>query len=328
MPPDPSPTRMRVADLHPELRHAYRWFPRPRVQRGWQRRMTQAALALIPPPRQAEGVRFEAVGFVARGTGVRVFTPARKTWAEARGALLWMHGGGLVIGAAAADDRFCADLAERLGIVVISVEYRLAPQHPFPAPLDDCVAAWQWVQDAAAARGIDPARVAVGGESAGGGLAAALAQRLLDAGGPQPVAQLLYCPMLDDRTAARRKLDTVRHFAWTNRDNLVGWSSYLQTPPGADAVPDYAVPARRTDLAGLPPAWIGVGDIDLFHDADLEYARRLREAGVAVDVVVEPGMYHAAELELHATVTSMRAFQQAAFDALRAGLSAGPQGVG
>ncbi|MGR0319683.1 alpha/beta hydrolase [Agromyces sp. ZXT2-3] len=295
--PTPMPRRMRVADLHPDLRRAYRWFPRPRVRRGWQRRMTQAALALIPPPRTAEGVRFERVDFDARGTGARVFTPVDTTGSATRGraALVWIHGGGLVIGAAAADDRLCAELAERLGIVVVSVEYRLAPQHPFPVPLDDCLAAWQWVQDAASARGIDPARVAVGGESAGGGLAAALAQRLLDAGGPQPVAQLLYCPMLDDRTAARRELDAVRHFAWTNRDNLVGWSSYLQAPPGADAVPEFAVPARRADLAGLPPAWIGVGDIDLFHDEDLAYAAALRDAGVECTVDVVPGAPHGFE---------------------------------
>ncbi|WP_400994845.1 alpha/beta hydrolase [Agromyces sp. GXQ0307] len=293
----PSLARMRVADLHPDLRRAYRWFPRPQVRRSWQRRMTQGALALIPPPKSTEAKRFERVDFREPGTGVRVFTPtvAPGSAANGRPALLWMHGGGLVIGAAAADDRFCAELAERLGIVVVSVEYRLAPRHPFPAPLDDCVAAWQWLQDAAPARGIDPDRVAVGGESAGGGLAAALAQRLHDAGGRRPVAQLLYCPMLDDRTAARRELDGVRHFAWTNRDNLVGWSSYLPAPPGAETVPDFAVPARRTDLSGLPPAWIGVGDIDLFHDEDLAYAAALRAAGVECTVDVVPGAPHGFE---------------------------------
>ncbi|WP_353813541.1 alpha/beta hydrolase [Agromyces sp. SYSU T00266] len=308
----PAPARMRIADLHPELRRAYRWFPRPQVRHGWQRRMAQAALGLIPTPKPAEGVRFERVDFDVPGTGVRVFTPTDATapvspeprsaesqsagsGAGARGALLWIHGGGLVIGAAAQDDAWCARLAERLGIVVVAVEYRLAPEHPFPAALDDCVAARRWVQDAAAARGIDPARVAVGGQSAGGGLAAALAQRLFDEGGTQPVAQLLYCPMLDDRTAARRDLDAVRHFAWTNRDNLVGWSSYLQAAPGADTTPDFAVPARRADLAGLPPAWIGVGDIDLFHDEDLAYAAALRDAGVECRVDVVPGAPHGFE---------------------------------
>jgi|GEM_PF-82061 len=319
---NPAPARMRIVDLHPELRRAYRWFPRPQVRRAWQRRMAQAALRLIPAPRPAEGVRFERVDFDVPGTGVRVFMPVDAAVpgsvgaapvgagsvgpgsvgaaSGGRGALLWIHGGGLVIGAAAQDDGWCAQLAERLGIVVVAVEYRLAPEHPFPAPLEDCVSAWRWLQDSAAARGIDPTRIAVGGQSAGGGLAAALAQRLLDDGGTQPAAQLLSCPMLDDRTAARRDLDGVRHFAWTNRDNLVGWSSYLQAAPGAEAgaVPDFAVPARRADLTGLtglPPAWIGVGDIDLFHDEDLAYAAALRAAGVECDVVVVPGAPHGFE---------------------------------
>jgi acetyl esterase/lipase len=284
--------RMRVADLHPGLRRTYRWFPRPQVRHGWQRRILKRVFALIPEPKPSDDVRFERIDFPTPGTGVRVFTP---TGGGNGGAVLWFHGGGLVIGAAASDDRFCAQLAVELDIVVVAVEYRLAPEHPFPAPLDDGVAAWQWVQDAASARGLDRARVAVAGQSAGGGLAAALAQRLHDAGGPQPVAQLLYCPMLDDRTAARRELDAVRHFAWTNRDNRVGWSSYLAGPPGVAAVPDHAVPARRADLAGLPPAWIGVGDIDLFHDEDLAYAAALRAAGVECTVDVVPGAPHGFE---------------------------------
>jgi acetyl esterase/lipase len=283
---------MRIADLHPDLRRAYRWFPRPQVRHGWQRRILKGIFAMIPEPKSTDEVRFERIEFATPGTGVRVFTPAG---GGNGGALLWLHGGGLVIGAAAADDRFCARLAVELDIVVAAVDYRLAPEHPFPAPLDDCAAAWQWLQDAASARGLDSDRIAVGGQSAGGGLAAALAQRLHDVGGPQPRAQLLYCPMLDDRTAARRELDAVRHFAWTNRDNLVGWSSYLAGPPGADDVPDHAVPARRADLAGLPPAWIGVGDIDLFHDEDLAYAAALRAAGVECTLDVVPGAPHGFE---------------------------------
>jgi acetyl esterase/lipase len=284
--------RMRIADLHPDLRRAYRWFPRSQVRHGWQRRILKGIFAMIPEPKPTDDVRFERIEFATPGTGARVFTPAG---GGNGGALLWLHGGGLVIGAAAADDRFCARLAVELDIVVAAVDYRLAPEHPFPAPLDDCAAAWQWLQDAASARGLDPDRIAVGGQSAGGGLAAALAQRLHDVGGPQPRAQLLYCPMLDDRTAARRELDAVRHFAWTNRDNLVGWSSYLAGPPGADDVPDHAVPARRADLAGLPPAWIGVGDIDLFHDEDLAYAAALRAAGVECTLDVVPGAPHGFE---------------------------------
>ena len=209
--------------------------------------------------------------------------------------MLWIHGGGYLIGAARQDDWLCGPTARELGILVASVEYRKAPEHPFPAALDDCHAGWTWLHDNAAALGVDPARVAVGGESAGGGLAAALAQRLRDADGPRPVAQWLFCPMLDDRTAARRDLDAVRHRIWNNRLNRFGWRSYVDAEPGSDAVPAYAVPARRGDLGGLPPAWIGVGDIDLFHDEDLEYAQRLRAAGVAATFHLVPGGPHGFE---------------------------------
>jgi len=211
-------------------------------------------------------------------------------------ALLWIHGGGFVIGRAAQNDRFCGAAARDLGIVVVSVEYRKAPEHRFPAGLDDCHAGWTWMQQQAAALGIDPARVAVGGESAGGGLAASLVQRLHDAGGTQPAAQWLFCPMLDDRTAARRELDDVGHFVWTNRLNRSGWRAYLGAEPGAATVPPYAVAARRDDLSGLPPAWIGVGDIDLFADEDRAYAERLRAVGVAATLDVVPGAPHGFEI--------------------------------
>ncbi|MBT2518189.1 alpha/beta hydrolase [Streptomyces sp. ISL-90] len=285
-------TRLRMSDVHPELQRAYRRLPRTGIRHGWQRRLVRAAMRFMPEATLSDGQSLERIDFETRGTGVRVVTPAG---GGSGGALLWIHGGGLVIGAATMDDRLCAQLAARLGIVVVSVEYRLAPEHPFPAPLDDCAAAWQWLRDAASARGVDPHRIAVGGQSAGGGLAAALVQRVHDAGGPQPIAQLLYCPMLDDRTAARRDLDAVRHFAWNNRDNLVGWSSYLGGPPGAARGPDHAVPARRADVSGLPAAWIGVGDIDLFHDEDLAYAAALRDAGVECTVDVVPGAPHGFE---------------------------------
>jgi acetyl esterase/lipase len=136
--------------------------------------------------------------------------------------------------------------------------------------------------------------VVVGGKSAGGGLAAALVQRLRDEG-ERPLAQWLFCPMLDDRTGARRDLDARRHRGWDNRLNRVGWRAYLGREPGAEVVPHYAVPARRENLAGLPPTWIGVGDIDLFHDEDAEYARRLRAAGVDTTVHVVPGAPHGFE---------------------------------
>ncbi|CAN0506825.1 unnamed protein product, partial [Phaeothamnion confervicola] len=167
-------------------------------------------------------------------------------------------------------------------MTVVSVDYRLAPEHPFPLPSDDCLAAWHWLQNSAASLGIDPARVAIGGASAGGGLAAGLAQRIHDTGGIQPIAQWLMAPMLDDRTAACRELDDIKHPVWTNRMNRAAWRSYLDREPGAEDLPAYAAPGRRGDLTGLPPTFIGVGDIDLFYEEGRRYADGLRQHGVAV----------------------------------------------
>ena len=148
----------------------------------------------------------------------------------------------------------------------------------------------------AAARGdspwADPARVAVGGESAGGGLAASLAQRLHNTGETSPVAQWLFCPMLDDRTAARRDLDGVNHFVWNNQLNRLGWRSYLGVEPGADDASSLRCPCAPREFRGSPPAWIGVGDIDLFYDEDRDYAERLSAAGVEATFEVVPGAPH------------------------------------
>ncbi|MFN2323456.1 MAG: alpha/beta hydrolase [Trueperaceae bacterium] len=223
------------------------------------------------------------------GVRVRVYRPEA---GASGGALLWLHGGGLIVGRPSMDDGRCVAWARDLGLVVVSVDYRLAPEHPFPAALDDAHAAWTWLQGAAAALGVDPERVAVGGGSAGGGLAACLTQRLRDEGGAQPAAQLLVYPMLDDRTAARRELDGAGHRVWTNRSNRAGWSAYLGGAPGAADVPMHAAAARSADLAGLPPAWIGVGALDLFLDEDRAYAARLAAAGVPTEVDEVPGAPH------------------------------------
>ncbi len=182
-----------------------------------------------------------------------------------------------------------------LGIVVVSAEYRLAPEHPYPVPLYDCYWGWLWLQQNAASLGVDRERVAVGGQSAGGGLGAGLVQLLTDSEGPSAVAQWLFSPMLDDRTAANRNLDGTDHFIWNNAKNRFGWRSYLNMEPGSPDVASYAAPARRAKLEGLPPTWIGVGDIDLFYDEDMAYANALAAAGVAVTTEVVPGAPHGFE---------------------------------
>lgn len=216
-------------------------------------------------------------------------------------ALLWIHGGGYVMGNASQDDALCRAVAERIGACVAAVDYRLAPEHPFPVPLHDCHDALVWL---AARPDVDAARIAIGGASAGGGLAAALALFARERADVAPVLQLLSYPMLDDRTATRRDIDE-RHFRlWNNDSNRFGWASYLGTDPGSPDVSGLAAPARHDDFHGLPAAWIGVGTLDLFHDEALAYAERLRAAGVPCVVERVPGAFHGFDsVRPHASVT-------------------------
>lgn len=205
--------------------------------------------------------------------------------------ILWIHGGGMVTGHYKEGQKFMNRCSTELGAVVVSPDYRLAPGHPAPAAQEDCFAAWQWTLEHAQERSLDLGRLAVGGVSAGGGLAAATAQRVHDHGGPQPKVQILIYPMLDDRTAAKPR-PAKPYYIWTHEANVFGWTSYLNATPGSPNVPQYAVPARRDDLSGLPPAWIGCGTMDLFLEEDLEYARRLEAAGVGAETHLVPRACH------------------------------------
>lgn len=281
---------MDIANVHPEIRQSVRRIPPlPFYNRAfvW---LLKFLARILPKRKHLKGVTIEdrTIG----NAGVRIYVP---TGGLSGAGLLWIHGGGLLIGRADQDDRLCGDYARQLGLVVVSVEYRLAPEHPFPAAIDDCFEAWQWLLAHAADWGVDSYRLAIAGQSAGGGLAASLAQRILDAGGIQPAAQTLYCPMLDDRTAVDETLDGIRHRIWNNRSNRAGWSAYLGQRFGSADVPPYAVPARRENLAGLAPAWIGVGDIDLFYAEDSQYAEQLAQQGVETRFYAVPMAPHAFE---------------------------------
>jgi acetyl esterase/lipase len=240
------------------------------------------------------------------GISVRLHRPPHPD--SAGGALLWIHGGGYVIGSAAQDDRRCRRFADRLGVPVAAVDYRLAPKHPYPAALEDCYEALAWLTRLP---GVDPTRVAIGGASAGGGLTAALALLARDRGELAPVFQLMVYPMVDDRSCDRPRVRNRRYRMWNPNTNRLGWTAYLN---GAD--PQVAVPSRHDNLDGLPPAWIGVGTLDPLHDENVEYARRLKDAGVACDLDIVTGAFHGFDIVAPAAGVS-RAFFDRQCEALR-----------
>lgn len=280
-------------------------------------------LTSLTPARRFEGVRqerFAARSHDGHSVDLFVFSPANPASKEPRPALLWIHGGGYLIGHPLQDAGLCAHFAKALGITVVAVRYRLAPEHPFPAPIEDCYAALQWMGAHADSLGIDRARIAIGGASAGGGLTSALALMARDRDGVKPCFQLLTYPMLDDRTALREDLDESHFRLWKQRNNRIGWRSYLGGEPGAEGVSMYAAAARAESLAGLCPAWVGVGTLDLFLDEDLAYAERLKAQQIPCEVLTVDGAFHGFDLAFPKAPVSA-AFRAAQTEALRRALS-------
>ena len=207
-------------------------------------------------------------------------------------AILHIHGGAYIIGNPEMSIPELAVTAHQLGIAILSVDYRLAPEHPFPAGIEDCYTALGWLHDNAATLGVDPARIAVMGESAGGGLSASLALLARDRGEYPLVFQLLDAPMIDDRTCVRQTNPVTGEFLFRRDDNRFGWSCLLDGEPGGPDVSPYAAAARETRLEGLPPTLIATGALDLFLDENVDYAMRLIAAGVAVELHIYPGCPH------------------------------------
>jgi acetyl esterase/lipase len=220
---------------------------------------------------------------------VRIFRPSARAAADVA-AIVWMHGGGLMVGTYDWDQPDLDRIVATSGCVAVSVDYRLAPETPFPGALDDCFAVVEWVAVAPAERGVDTGRIAVGGASAGAGLAAACALRARDAGVALVHQHLIY-PMLDDRQiTVSSQWDLLA--VWPRELNAFAWRCYLGPRYGSDDVPAYAAPARAGDLAGLPPAYIHVGGLDGFVGECVDYAARLLAADVAVELHVLPGVPH------------------------------------
>ncbi|MEM9656053.1 MAG: alpha/beta hydrolase [Actinomycetota bacterium] len=297
----------------------------PRAREGVAR-----FVAALPRPKLPDTVTVEDVQVPGLEPGdpevmVRLYKPRDRN--PARGGYVWIHGGGMVMGDVAMNDVDCARWATDLGCVVASVDYRLAPEAPFPAAPNDCYAGLSWFADNAAALDVDPGRIAIGGASAGGGLAAAVALMARDRGGPALCFQMLVFPMLDHRNETMSSNAVTDTRVWNRSANMAAWKAYLGVDgAGADGGQDetvspYASPALAEDLSGLPPAYINVGEFDIFLDEDVQYAHRLMQAGVTTELHVYPGAFHGSNTIVADSPLSKRWVADEA-TALRAALTA------
>ncbi|MGM1047560.1 MAG: alpha/beta hydrolase [Bacillota bacterium] len=292
----------------PELRSTLALFPGFQLEENleWSR-----SLLSNPPIEKSEHVRTTsqmipgAVGEML----VKIYEPAQRTDAKLP-AMLWIHGGGYVMGHPDMDDTLCERFVQAANCVVVSVDYRLAPEQPYPAAIDDCYAGLIWMTDEAELLGIDVDRVAIAGASGGGGLTAALALMVRDKGGPALIFQMPLYPMIDNRNMTASSHEIMADNAtWNRTNNLTAWSMYLGE--GADDIEEspYAVPSRAESLAGLPPTYTCVGQLDLFRDETIEYVTRLAEAGVDVEFHLYPGTFHCFEVFVPEAEVSQRASQ-------------------
>lgn len=285
--------------------------------------MLEQARGWKPPPAPVvdDGVLHETVSVAgpdgAPAVALQIFRPGAGDGVA--GCIYHIHGGGYVLGTAMDGAARLRPMVAALGCVLVSVDYRLAPEAPFPAAIEDCYAGLAWTFANAASLGIDAKRIGVMGESAGGGLAAALALMARDRGEYQLAFQHLLYPMIDDRTCTRDPDPLTGEFIWTRESNRFGWESLLGSAPGGAGVSPYAAAARATDLTGLPPTYIATGALDLFRDEDIAYAQRLLAAGVATEVHVWPGAFHGFDMWPQAHVA--RAAVESRIAALRRALA-------
>ena len=300
--------------IDPELLPALDQFPKLDITRDNIVQL-RAAMASQPVPPSSVQVDEERAVVPAEEGGVDVYI-YRKSNKPDQAAVLWIHGGGYILGSA--DDEMARIIADRFDCTVISVDYRLAPEHPFPAAPNDCHAALTWLFAESRSLNIDPARVVIGGASAGGGLTAGLALMNRDRANHPLKLQLLLYPMIDNLHATESG-QYENHPVWKQSTSFNAWEMYLNGTPGPDASP-YAAASRARDLSGLPPAYICVGSEDLFRDEDIEYARRLITAGIPAEIAVFPGVYHGGESFVAGATVSKRmrtSFLNALGDALR-----------
>lgn len=224
--------------------------------------------------------------------GLLVLRPKGSDPATALPGLYFIHGGGMVAGGNRTGMGWVLEWMAAVPMVVVSVDYRLAPEHPHPAPVEDCYAGLCWVGEHTGSLGIDPARLVVAGGSAGGGLSAAVCLLARDRHGPAVCGQLLICPMLDDRAITHSSTELVGEGVWDSIANATGWSALLGDAAGGPDVSPYAAPARATDLTGLPPAFLEAGEVETYRDETVAYASLLWRCGGSAELHIWPGGCH------------------------------------
>ncbi|WP_342504343.1 alpha/beta hydrolase [Lysinibacillus sp. FSL L8-0126] len=293
----------------PELRQAYSQFPGFRLQEdlAWSRSL------LVQPPLEKSKLVHTTNCMIPRGDGgemlVKIYEPIERN-RDKLPAMLWIHGGGFVMGHPDMDDLLCERFVQTANCVVVSVDYRLAPEHPYPAAIEDCYAGLVWMTAEAPSLGIDVKRVAIAGASGGGGLTAALALMARDKGGPSIIFQMPLYPMLDNRNETPSSYEiTDAQATWSRLNNLTAWRMYLGEEKDTNELSPYAVPSRADNLAGLPPTYTCIGQLDLFRDETFDYVTRLAQAGVDVEMNLYPGSFHCFEVFVPEAEVSQRASQ-------------------
>ncbi len=284
------------------------------VQRRAAVSQFEAAIGAPPRPNVTAEDRMIPGPDGAPDLPIRIYTPAKP--AGTAPGIYFIHGGGMIMGDIAGEDAVATEICDRIGAVVVSVDYRLAPENPYPAPVDDCYAGLCWMARHSEELNVDPIRLAIYGGSAGGGLTIATSMMARDRGFPALRFHMPIYPMIDDRNETPSSHEIVDVGIWDRSANAEAWRWYL----GGREPDDYAAPARAENLAELPPTFIDVGTVDLFRDEDIIFAMRLMQAGVPTELHVYPGAYHAAENLAPDSALSARIWERR-FDALRRALA-------
>ncbi|MEU7828619.1 MULTISPECIES: alpha/beta hydrolase [unclassified Nonomuraea] len=276
--------------------------------------MREGTRAAMPAPTDEElslGGAYTVEERTVPGPDITLIICRPRASAQPAPVLYWIHGGGMIMGSARDNLTDIVTIAQQVGAAVVAVEYRLAPETPHPGPVEDCYAGLTWTAQHADDLGLDADRIMVFGQSAGGGLAAAVTLLARDRGGPALAGQLLLCPMLDDRDATPSTHQLADAPLWNRTLNNLGWRALLGENYGRPDVSPYAAPARAHDLSGLPPTFIDVGSADLFRDEDVDYANRIWQAGGDAELHVWAGAFHGSDgLAPHAAISRSAATER------------------